>query len=184
MQSLLPLPPTRLQPKNASALAPVVSVDANVMGFGQDSVDSLPDTPLDRASLRGSVSSLHLHNASNNSSDDEQQQSPQNLVAQTLAGATLAASDVRPPLGQATSLGPPLQLRASIAVDQEQLHDKLVQSKVNLVLVLTALVQLPDHRQTWVEQSRTELLSLEKVRTRLQILDTCLLSFRRIIPRD
>ncbi|GJJ68811.1 hypothetical protein EMPS_01157 [Entomortierella parvispora] len=168
IQSPLPLPPTRLQPKNASALAPVVSVDATALGFGQDSVDSLSDTLPERASLRGSLSSLHLHNAntntSTNSSDDEQQQSPGHPVAQTLAGATLATLDVQPPQRQAQSapLGPPLQLRTSVVVDQEQLHDKLVHSKVNLVLVLTALVQLPDQRQTWVEQSRTELLSLDK----------------------
>ncbi|KAG0209832.1 Pre-rRNA-processing protein fhl1 [Mortierella sp. GBA30] len=60
---------------------------------------------------------------------------------------------------------PPVQLRVSISVDPEHHHEKkLVKSKIQLVLVLTALVRLPDQRETWVEQSRTELLTLGKTR--------------------
>ncbi|KAF8941068.1 Inositol polyphosphate 4-phosphatase type II [Haplosporangium gracile] len=57
---------------------------------------------------------------------------------------------------------PPVQLRVSIAVDQEQHQEKLVKARLHLVLVLTALIQLPDGRETWVEQCRTEFLSLKK----------------------
>ncbi|KAG9072559.1 Inositol polyphosphate 4-phosphatase type II [Linnemannia hyalina] len=59
---------------------------------------------------------------------------------------------------------PPVQLRVSIAVDPEQHHEKLIKARLHLVLVLTALVQLPDGRETWVEQCRTEFLSLGKGR--------------------
>lgn len=59
---------------------------------------------------------------------------------------------------------PPVQLRVSIAVDPEQHQEKLVKAKLHLVLVLTALVLLPDGRETWVEQCRTEFLSLERGR--------------------
>ncbi|KAG0094201.1 Phosphatidylinositol 3,4,5-trisphosphate-dependent Rac exchanger 2 protein [Podila epicladia] len=54
-----------------------------------------------------------------------------------------------------------VQLRVSIAVDSEQHYEKLVKSKVHMVLVLTALVQLPNQR-IWIEQERTELMSLPK----------------------
>ncbi|KAG0364864.1 Inositol polyphosphate 4-phosphatase type II [Gamsiella multidivaricata] len=49
-------------------------------------------------------------------------------------------------------------------MDPERHYEKLVKAKVQIVLVLTALVQLPDRRETWVEQSRTELMVLEKGR--------------------
>ncbi|KAG0051155.1 Type I inositol 3,4-bisphosphate 4-phosphatase [Gryganskiella cystojenkinii] len=164
--SLLQSAPLRLQPKNASALAPIVFVDATTMGIGSDSVSSLPDTPVDQHSLRSSSSRRNLHSTTLNS---DSEQSPDRDVAQTLKStsdseATTRALDGQTsPLEQALTRGPPLQLRASIAIDQDkQLQEKLVQAKVQLVLVLAALVQLPDHRQTWLEQSRTELMVLDK----------------------
>ncbi|KAG0312744.1 Inositol polyphosphate 4-phosphatase type II [Linnemannia gamsii] len=67
---------------------------------------------------------------------------------------------------------PPVQLRVSITVDPQQHHEKLVKARLHLVLVLTALVQLPDGRETWVEQCRTEFLSLEKSRLESHFVKT------------
>ncbi|KAG0283005.1 Inositol polyphosphate 4-phosphatase type II [Linnemannia gamsii] len=67
---------------------------------------------------------------------------------------------------------PPVQLTVSITVDPEQHHEKLVKARLHLVLVLTALVQLPDGRETWAEQCRTEFLSLEKGRPESHFVKT------------
>lgn len=88
----------------------------------------------------------------------------------------------------------PLQIRASIRFDPDQHYEKLVKAKVQVVLVLTALVRLdtppptnasssnaPDEPQqspqastetdsqsphlqaVWIELSRTEVMSMDKV---------------------
>ncbi|KAF9390445.1 Phosphatidylinositol 3,4,5-trisphosphate-dependent Rac exchanger 2 protein [Podila verticillata] len=117
-------PPIRIQPKNASTLAPVTVGDA-------DSVSSLPET-IPRDSFE------------------------QSLASQKSIPSSISLSSV-----VSTEPGASVQLRVSIAVDSEQHYEKLVKAKVHIVLVLTALVQLPNQR-IWIEQGRTELMSLPK----------------------
>ncbi|KAF9217877.1 Phosphatidylinositol 3,4,5-trisphosphate-dependent Rac exchanger 2 protein [Podila verticillata] len=117
-------PPIRIQPKNASTLAPVTVGDA-------DSVSSLPETI------------------------------PRDSFEQSLASQKSIPSSISLSSAVSTEPGASVQLRVSIAVDSEQHYEKLVKAKVHIVLVLTALVQLPNQR-IWIEQGRTELMSLPK----------------------
>lgn len=118
-------PPIRIQPKNASTLAPVTVGDA-------DSVSSLLETI------------------------------PRDSFEQSLASQKSIPSSISLSSAVSTEPGASVQLRVSIAVDSEQHYEKLVKAKVHIVLVLTALVQLPNQR-IWIEQGRTELMSLPKV---------------------
>ncbi|KAF9382977.1 Phosphatidylinositol 3,4,5-trisphosphate-dependent Rac exchanger 2 protein [Podila verticillata] len=117
-------PPIRIQPKNASTLAPVTVGDA-------DSVSSLLETI------------------------------PRDSFEQSLASQKSIPSSISLSSAVSTEPGASVQLRVSIAVDSEQHYEKLVKAKVHIVLVLTALVQLPNQR-IWIEQGRTELMSLPK----------------------
>ncbi|KAF9124131.1 Inositol polyphosphate 4-phosphatase type II [Mortierella sp. 14UC] len=92
---------------------------------------------------------------------DSGMMSPQQQVDSDTAGALPGTRQHPMPIFTSR---PPIQLRVSIAVDPEHQNDKLVKSKLHLVLVLTALVQRPDGREIWIEQCRTEFLSLEKGR--------------------
>ena len=132
--------PTALQPKNASTLAPIVVLDSSPVSPAMKSLDS------------GILSPLADSGSALATSDSE------TLPRHSLDTPGLSTSVFTPQ--------PPIQLRVSIAVDPEQHHEKLVKARLHLVLVLTALVQLPDGRETWVEQCRTEFLSLEKVTER------------------
>ncbi|KAF9952700.1 hypothetical protein BGZ72_005988 [Mortierella alpina] len=143
-------PTFRIQPKNGSALAPVVVLDAT------------PECPALGTFDFESPESLGLRK-------------PAPLPAPLPAQATCSSlphpgeQSPRSPLPlqnerTANVPGPPVQLRVSITIDPEQHHARLVKSKVHMVLVLTALVRTPDQRETWVEQSRTEQLTLEKTR--------------------
>ncbi|KAF9354387.1 Inositol polyphosphate 4-phosphatase type II [Mortierella sp. AD094] len=152
--------------KNAFTLAPVVVLDAVPASPGQVSSDRgilSPDSEAD---------SHHCSPAQTSSSvivGSSVEQSP--LIVSSPLGQHQAGCDVASDLplhdtlySSALSPGPPVQLRVSITIDPEQYNAKLVRAKVHVVLVLTALVQLPDRREIWVEQSRTELMSLEKGR--------------------
>ncbi|KAF9296035.1 Phosphatidylinositol 3,4,5-trisphosphate-dependent Rac exchanger 2 protein [Mortierella antarctica] len=84
---------------------------------------------------------------------------PRGSLEQSLNANQRMLSSIPP--SASSEPGASVQLRVSIAVDSEQHYEKLVKSKVHMVLVLTALVQLPNQR-IWIEQGRTELMSLPK----------------------
>ncbi|KAG0240821.1 Inositol polyphosphate 4-phosphatase type II [Mortierella sp. GBA43] len=65
-----------------------------------------------------------------------------------------------------------MHLCVSVSIDPDQHYQKLVKAKVHVVLVLTALMELPDHCETWIELSRTELMTLEKGRVKGQFVKT------------
>ncbi|KAF9930461.1 Inositol polyphosphate 4-phosphatase type II [Linnemannia zychae] len=111
--------PTALQPKNASILAPIVVLD------------SAPASPAVKSSESGILSS-QMGSLAIQESETFSSHFP------TREQTTFAFTP-----------SPPVQLRVSINVDQEQYHEKMVKAKLHLVLVLTALVQMPDGRQTW-----------------------------------
>ncbi|KAF9433706.1 Phosphatidylinositol 3,4,5-trisphosphate-dependent Rac exchanger 2 protein [Entomortierella beljakovae] len=142
--------PVHIQPsKNAPSLAPVVVLDAIPVSPNHTSADRGISTPgLD---LESSLFSPTL--VSENFSAE---QLPPNITDQQQIGLENLNSEI--PLGR------PIQLCVSINIDPEQHQSKLLKSRVDVVLVLTALVQLPCRREIWVEQSRTELMSLEKGR--------------------
>ncbi|KAF9942128.1 Inositol polyphosphate 4-phosphatase type II [Modicella reniformis] len=119
------------QPKNASALTPIVNLD---LSPALTTPESGPFSPNDTSV--SVASSAELDTASNTPAQ----------------GVILAPAGLQ---------GSPIHLRVSISVDPEQHYQKLIKAKVHVILVLTALLRLPDH-ETWVEQSRTELMSLEK----------------------
>jgi hypothetical protein len=129
--------PTTLQPRNASALAPIVVLD------------SAPASPAIK-----SIDSALL--------------SPQQLDSDDTA-VTHHSPVTRQHAIPIFNPGPPIQLRVAIAIDPEHQNAKLVKSMLHMALVLTALVQKPDGREIWIEQCRTELLSLDKVRKRLGV---------------
>ncbi|KAK5828607.1 hypothetical protein F5H01DRAFT_328459 [Linnemannia elongata] len=130
--------PTALQPKNASTLAPIVVLDSSPVSPTMKSLDSGILSP-----LADSGPALATY--------DSETHSRHSLDTPGLSTSVFTSQ-------------PPIHLRVSIAVDPEQHHEKLVKARLHLVLVLTALVLLPDGRETWVEQCRTEFLSLEKGR--------------------
>ncbi|KAG0012431.1 Phosphatidylinositol 3,4,5-trisphosphate-dependent Rac exchanger 2 protein [Entomortierella chlamydospora] len=169
--------------KNAFTLAPVVVLDA------------VPASPSQGSSDRGILSpnseagSHHCSPAQTSSSSSSAivgsvaEQSP--VKVPSTLGLHQTGCDVASELphhdtlySSALSPGPPVQLRVSITIDPEQHHAKLVKTKVHVVLVLTALVQLPDRREIWVEQSRTELMSLEKGRMDGRFVKTLQLQIR------
>ncbi|KAF9095557.1 Inositol polyphosphate 4-phosphatase type II [Mortierella sp. AD031] len=155
--------PTVLQPKNVSTLAPIVVLDSAPASPAMTSFDSgilspPPTDPVDPTRPQPALAT---------------QQPP---FSQTASRENHCASqapvETRTHSASAFTPGPPIQLRVSIAVDPEQHHEKLVKARLHLVLVLTALVQLPDCREIWVEQCRTEFLSLEKGQLESQFVKT------------
>ncbi|KAF9317129.1 Phosphatidylinositol 3,4,5-trisphosphate-dependent Rac exchanger 2 protein [Podila horticola] len=84
---------------------------------------------------------------------------PRESLEQSLQSNSTTLSSI--PSSASSEPGASVQLRVSIAVDSEQHYEKLVKAKVHMVLVLTALVQL-SNRRIWIEQGRTELMSLPK----------------------
>ncbi|KAF9934348.1 Phosphatidylinositol 3,4,5-trisphosphate-dependent Rac exchanger 2 protein [Mortierella alpina] len=141
-------PTFRIQPKNGSTLAPVVVLDATPGCPASGSFASdIPES-------QGTKSFAPF---------------PVLLPAQTTLPSLPAPDEQSPgsPLERTSHVpGPTVQLRVSITIDPEHHHARLVKSKAHMVLVLTALVQTPDQRETWVEQSRTEQLTLEKTRSK------------------
>ncbi|KAG0301784.1 Pre-rRNA-processing protein fhl1 [Dissophora globulifera] len=151
--------------KNASTLAPVVVLAAvprmdtepATAGSPAWTTTSRSSSPVEQSPLRASAISNHDHqNATTVAREGSLETHAASLIAteiqipRTLSAPALASTKV------------PVQLRVSIVVDADRYNDMLVKGKVRIVLVLTALLQLPDGRETWLEQSRTELMSLKK----------------------
>ncbi|KAF8977116.1 Phosphatidylinositol 3,4,5-trisphosphate-dependent Rac exchanger 2 protein [Entomortierella lignicola] len=150
--------PTQIQQKkNAFTLAPVVVLDADPASSDQSSFDRgipSPHSPTQTSSSAILGSFI--------------EQSPQNGRQRQTGCERIETTSEIPNhstlYNSPSSTGPPIQLSVSINIDPDQHYAKLVKTKVQVVLVLTALAQLPDRREIWVEQSRTELMSLDKGR--------------------
>ncbi|KAF9109773.1 Phosphatidylinositol 3,4,5-trisphosphate-dependent Rac exchanger 2 protein [Mortierella sp. AM989] len=162
--------------KNALTLAPVVVLDAVPASPGQSSANRGILSPRSEAGSSSSSSAQTPSSAIAGSSTE--QSFPKVPSLKGPCQTRYEASHHYTTYSSATSPEPPVQLRVSIAIDPDQYYTKLVKGKVHVVLVLTALVQLPDRREIWVEQSRSELLSLEKGRTEGHFVKTFQLQIR------
>ncbi|KAF9171058.1 hypothetical protein BGX20_008168 [Mortierella sp. AD010] len=169
--------------KNAFTLAPVVVLDAVPASPSQGSSDRGILSPNSEAGFHHCSTAQTSSSSSSAIVGSVAEQSP--VKAPSALGLHQTGCDVVSELphhdalyNSALSPGPPVQLRVSITIDPEQYHSKLVKAKIHVVLVLTALVQLPDRREIWVEQSRTELMSLEKGRMDGRFVKTLQLQIR------
>ncbi|KAI8602110.1 hypothetical protein EDD21DRAFT_443144 [Dissophora ornata] len=151
------------QLKIASTLAPVVVFDAiprmdssdpATSGSPAQATFSSPTSPIEQSPSRANDIDAHRgrQNASTASMYLLTEEEAQHMITSEAPNRKSLAS----------APGPPAQLRVSIAVDPEHYSEKLVKGKMHLTLVLTALLQLPDGCEAWVEQSRTELMSMDK----------------------
>ncbi|KAG0255014.1 Pre-rRNA-processing protein fhl1 [Mortierella polycephala] len=131
-------PSSRPQLTNSLTTGPLVLLDTTHGSPSLNTFDSHTATLNSRAVLHGDEQSSHSVSGT-----------PVILADQDAPDVASLSLRLNESLGTGFTPGPPVHLRVSIAVDPVQHYEKLAKGKTRMVLVLTALEQLPDHHQVW-----------------------------------
>ncbi|KAF9182717.1 Inositol polyphosphate 4-phosphatase type II [Haplosporangium sp. Z 767] len=129
---------SRPQLTNPLATGPLVLLDTTHGSPSVNAFDSNTVTPSSRAALHGDKQSSHCVSGT-----------PTILTDQDAPDVASLSPRLNESLGTGFMPSPPVHLRVSITVDPVQHYEKLAKGKTRMVLVLTALEQLPDHHQVW-----------------------------------